>query len=140
MLYVLITCAFVCFVFSFELIKTRYTYLSAILLVVFITSALFGTIIVCNSNFLSVTTYESTNIYQVTEFSAVDKNYNFMGKRITEYSFIADDNLSVKSISDNAHTKVICNNYKPTRVMIRENRYLKCWFLCPYDTYTYMFS
>lgn len=122
----------------------RYLYLEIILfvlvLVFFIVSTIAGTIFTSCSDFLSVTTGETSNTYQVTDFSAEHSTYNLIGNYETKYSITIEDNLLIEIISQDFGTKIICDNYNPKTVKIEESHYFKWWFLCPYDTYTYTLS
>lgn len=117
----------------------RHMYLSIILILFFTISAVVGTVIVCNSNFLSITTEESSNTYKVTDFSAERSAYNLVGDYETKYS-ITVDNLLIEVSSQDIGVEIICNNYKPTTVTVEESHYFKWWFLSPYDTCTYTLS
>lgn len=120
----------------------RHLCLAIILLIFFIVSAIVGTVIACNSDFLSITTEESSDTYQVTEFSALKSKNNlfFDGDYETNYSIIIEDNFLIRISSKDSDTEIICDSYNPTRVTIEEEHYFKWWFLCPYDTYTYKLS
>lgn len=124
-------------------IKLRHhLYLAVPLLIFFIVSAIVGTVIVCNSDFLSITTEESSNTYQVTDFSAEKSKNNllFDDDYETNYLFIIENNFIVEISSKDLDTEIICDNYNPTTVTVEEHHYFKLWFLCPCDTYTYLFS
>lgn len=120
----------------------RHMYLSIILLIFIILSVIVGTVIACNSDFLSITTEESSNTYQVTDFSAVKskKNLSFDGDYETNYSITIEDDFLIKISSQDSDTKIICDNYNPTTVTIEKNHYFKWWFLSTVDAYKYTFS
>lgn len=120
--------------------RKRHMCLSLILLIVFFISAIVGTVIVCNSNFLSMTTDESSNTYQVTEFSAEKSTYNLVGDYETKYSITIEDNFLIEISTRDVGVEVICNNYNPTTVTFEEKHYFKWWFLSPYASYTYTLS
>lgn len=118
----------------------RKLYLEIILIVFFIVITISGTIFTSCSDFLSVTTEESSNTYQVTDFSAEHSPYNLIGNYETKYSITIEDNLLIEISSRDSGTEIICDNYNPKTVKIEESHYFKWWFLCPYDTYTYTLS
>ncbi len=154
MLYLLIICIVWCGVVCWSIEELNYSsindkelyiklrhhlYLAVPLLIFFIVSAIVGTVIVCNSDFLSITTEESSNTYQITDFSAEKSTYNLIGNYETKYSITIEDNFFIEISSEDFGTEIICDNYNPTTVTIEENHYFKLWFLCPCDTYTYTF-
>ena len=119
-------------------IKLRHhIYLAITLLVLFIISAVVGTIFTSCSDFLSVTTEESSNTYQVTDFSAEKSAYNLIGDYETKYSITIEDNYLIEISTTDSGVEVICNNYNPTTVTFEEKHYFKWWFLFPCDTFTY---
>lgn len=159
MLYLLVICIVVCGVVcwckSEELIYSdcdynhhfclykklrRQMYLSIILLIFFIVGTIVGTIFTSCSDFLSVTTEESSNTYQVTDFSAEKSTYNLIGNYETKYSITIEDNFLIEISSEDFGTEIICDNYNPTTVTVEESHYFKWWFLCPCNTYTYILS
>lgn len=122
-------------------IKLRHhIYLAITLLVLFIISAVVGTIFTSCSDFLSVTTEESSNTYQVTDFSAEKSAYNLIGDYETKYSITIEDNYLIEISTTDSGVEVICNNYNPTTVTFEEKHYFKWWFLSSYTTYTYTLS
>lgn len=114
----------------------RHLYLARIFFVFFIVSAFAGTVIMCNSDFLT-TGEQSSNTYQVTEFSAERSTYNLIGDYETKYTITVEQNFKIEISSKDSGTEIICDNYNPKTVTVEENHYFKWWFLCPYDTYTY---
>lgn len=157
MLYLLIICIIVCAAVCWQkadelscitenkdYIKKlhRHMYLAIIMLIFFIISSIVGTVFVCNSNFLSITTEGSSNTYQVTDFSASKSKNNllFDGDYETIYSITIEDNFLIEISSQDFGTEVICDTYNPTTITIDEEHYFKWWFMCSYDTYTYKLS
>ncbi len=120
--------------------KWKRLYLEIIFIVFFIVITIAGTIFTSCSDFLSVTTGETSNTYQVTDFSAEHSTYNLIGNYETKYSITIEDNLLIDISSQDFGTKIICDNYNPKTVKIEESHYFKWWFLFPYDTYTYTLS
>lgn len=118
--------------------KLRYhMYLSIILFIFFTVSAIVGTVIVCNSDFLNTTTEESSNTYQVTDFSAEKNTYNLIGDYEIKYSITVEDNFLIDVSSKNFGVEIICDNYNPTIVTVEESHCFNWWFLFPYNTFTY---
>ncbi len=119
-------------------IKLRHhIYLAITLLVLFIISAVVGTIFTSCSDFLSVTTEESSNTYQVTDFSAEKSAYNLIGDYETKYSITIEDNYLIEISTTDSGVEVICNNYNPSMVTVEESHCFNWWFLFPCNTFTY---
>lgn len=117
----------------------RHLHLVIIFLVFFIISAVIGTVIMCNSDFLTPVE-QSSNTYQVTDFSAERSTYNLIGDYEIKYTITVEENFKIVISSKDYGTEIICDNYNPKTVTVEESHCFKWWFLCPYDTYTYTLS